>query len=268
MNERMSRVVHRVLAILCAVMCGAWMASASAEEVIPKHIQLGRDLVQNIKPENNEYSNSRRHVRFPGDLFSSGYTVYTDCTGFVEAMLDRAYGFSPSFSTKTLKDRFSVIDYVDGIERSESFTRVTRVDDLRVGDVVAWKFLKKVTSKRVNGHIMMVNGAPRKLETSRRAGLVQWEVPVIDSSSSPKSPDDTRLVSKSDSEEEDATHEGGNAGKQGKRTGAGAGRVSLYSDENGNLVAMSFGFHNSKIFKHGESLYYVMGRLPEKAARK
>lgn len=267
MNARMNRATRRMLVSLCAVVCGVWMASVSAEESVPKHIQLGRDLVQNVKPENNEYSNENRLVRFPGDTFSSGYTVHTDCTGFVEAMLKRAYGFSPAFSTKTLKGRFSIIDYVDGIERNESFTRITQVDDLRIGDVVAWKFLKKVTSKRVNGHILQVNGMPKRLDTSRRAGLVQWEVPIIDSSSSPKSPDDTRMVSRSDSEDEDATDEGEKAGKPEKRTGAGAGRIYLYSDEGGNLVAMSFGFHNSKIFKHGESLYYVMGRLPEKVTR-
>ena len=237
--------------------------TVQAQGIVPKHVQLGQDLVLNIPPENNEYSNSRRLVRFPGDLFSSGYSVHTDCTGFVEAMLDRAYGYQPAFSTKKFKDRFSIIDYVDGIERDESFKRIPRVDDLRVGDVVAWKLLKKPATRRTNGHIVLVSGTPKKLETSRRSGLTQWDIPILDSTTGPTGPDDTRMV-KGEVVSEDSLE---GAEKSAKRTGAGAGRIQLYSDAVGNLVAMSYSFHNSKIYNHGDQRYFVMGRLPEKVAR-
>ena len=121
MNARMNRVIRGMLAGLCTVVCGAWMASVSAEEAIPKHLQVARDIVKNIKPENNYYTNDRRYVRFPGDLFTSEYHVHTNCTGLVESSMEKAYDISPKFSTRKFSSMYSIIDWVDGVDRGVMF---------------------------------------------------------------------------------------------------------------------------------------------------
>lgn len=73
---------------------------------------LARKIVNNIKPENNFYSNSDRYVHLPSDLPNSKYSVHTDYTGFVEAVLEKGNGISPWLPTRKFPDRFSIIDYV------------------------------------------------------------------------------------------------------------------------------------------------------------
>ena len=64
---------------------------AIAEDAIPKHLELARELVATVKPENNKYRFiGPEGVRWKGDLFTSENTVNTMCTGFVGAMLEKA----------------------------------------------------------------------------------------------------------------------------------------------------------------------------------
>ena len=258
MNARMNRMACQMLSSLCAVVCGVWMASVSAEEAVPKHLQVARDIVKNVKPENNLYSNKPRYIRFPGDLFTSEYTVRTDCTGFAEAILDKGLNFTPQFSTRRFPNLYSIIDWVDGVDRGETFDRIKRVQDLQPGDFVLWKYIIPPVGgdPLFNGHIALVDVAPKKIEPQRKPlleGAVQWELRIIDSATGPMSSDDTRMSA-------NVTAQDSNALKMTKKSGAGSGRIYLYADEEGNILGQASAFIRAKINMQDVDRRIVMAR--------
>lgn len=244
-------------ALLLSVSCGAW---AAEDGEVPQHVVLARQVLDNTKPENNSYSNSNRYVRIPGDFLSTGYTVHTDCTGFVFDMLERN-GYRIRFSSKAFSDRYGIADTVDGIRKNETFDRVALVPDLRVGDVVAWKYMDGANSRGLGGHIVMVNQPPVRVDKptqqATEAGLVMWSVEVIDSSTGPASPDDTRYVQ--GTSVQDAAN-ALNAQKPQKLNGVGRGRFYLYADAGGALKAVSYGFRKAPLKYDDVDWAIAMGR--------
>ncbi|MBS1196515.1 MAG: hypothetical protein H6R18_300 [Proteobacteria bacterium] len=239
--------------------------TANAQESVPKYLEVARELVQNIKPENNlyHYETSARYIRFP----SSGYTVHTDCTGFIEAMLDRGNGISLRFSTRLLSDRYSIIDWVDGVERGEMFDQIKTVKDMKPGDLFMWKLMPKVkasTGTVFNGHVVMIDSEPVKVEPQRAPfaeGLVQWEVWVMDSYPGPLSHDDTRYVQGANAAQADAAQLE-NSGKPTlkKITGVGRGRMYIFTDEAGNLRAYSNAFSKSRLALQDKDSHMIIAR--------
>jgi len=235
----------------------------SAQEDVPKYLQVARDVVANVKPENNVYSNKPRYVRFPGDLFSGGqYTVRTDCTGFVEAVLDKGNNITPNFSTRKYPGLYSIIDWVDGIDRGDMFDKIPHIQDLKAGDMLMYKFVVwPKGSEPWNGHIMLVDVTPKRIEPQRMPkleGTVQWEVKVLDSNGGPASLDDTRLVGNPERAPDFKEW----VSKQ--KTGAGRGTVLVFADEEGNIVAQSNGFPKSKIWMQDTDRRIVMARVRSK----
>ena len=159
----------RIERLLIAVaLCGVALSAVAQDTTVPKHLQLARDFVANTKQENNSYSNTHIYTRMPGDLFASEYVVATDCGGFVEDMFRRTKsGVLEQLKTKKFKTRFSIFDWHPSIEREEAFTRITKVTEIKPGDVAAWLYTEKVTHT-LPGHILFIDSPPVKLEKPRK----------------------------------------------------------------------------------------------------
>lgn len=252
----------RFIAAAVIALAGSF-AFAQADE--PKYLQIAREIVENVKPEDNLYSYNPRYIRFPGDLFSSGYTVSTDCTGFVEAVFERADHPAPKFSTQTLRNRYSIVDWVDGVNRGESFTKLERIQDLKPGDFILWKYLPKYQQAKpsiYNGHIVMVDAAPVKMELKRPRppGLIQWAVRTIDSNPGTVSPDDTRYVQGVSAPPANAAYEALGAPKLKMVTGIGRGTYFLLTDAEGVIRGASLGFAKAKIHLQDDEWHITMAR--------
>jgi hypothetical protein len=247
--------MKKIFVIILTIL--ATLSSAFSEDV-PKHIQLAREIVQNVKPDNNYYSNSNRHISLPTDLFSSSYRVNTDCLGLVEEVVWRASKIDWNFSTKKFQDRYSIIDFVNGVDRGEGPKKIQKITDLKPGDVVAWKYLIDYKVK-YNGHIVFVDSAPVKVNREPKIdGLIQWEIWIIDSSTGPASPDDTRYVKGTSAAQADGALT--TKAEALKQTGIGRGRIYLYSDGEGNFKAMSYAFRTSKPVIQDVGRHFVMAR--------
>ena len=132
----------RIKFLIASMLCGVALGTAAQDTVIPKHLQLARDFVTNTKQENNEYSNTQVLVRMPGEKGATDYIVHTDCTGFVESMFRRTKsGVLEQMQSKKFTTRHSIYDYHPSIEKGEAFERITKVTDLKPGDVVAWLYV-------------------------------------------------------------------------------------------------------------------------------
>ena len=80
-----------LFALLASLPLWCPFADAQSDSTdIPRHLKLARELVQNVKPENNHYALGGEFISFPGDLLSNKHAVRADCSGFLLAILDRA----------------------------------------------------------------------------------------------------------------------------------------------------------------------------------
>jgi hypothetical protein len=238
--------ICRLLTILLVVLnCSVAMAQGTT---IPKYLELARELVQNVKPENNlYYYKAGRYVHFPSDAPDSEYSVHTDCVGLVEALLQRGKNISVRFSIKKYPNRYSIIDWVDGVERGEMFDKVERIQDVKPGDLFMWKYLKNFDPV-FHGHIVIIDTVPCLIKPQHApiaANFLQWEVWIIDSSPYAASPDDTRYIQ-------------GEPLK--KTTGAGRGRIYIYTDKSGVIKGRAYAFDNTRVFWHEDDFHMVMAR--------
>jgi hypothetical protein len=243
----------------------AWVMvfGVSAQEApVPKHLQLARDFVAHTRPEHNTYTNKHGYTKVPGELFSSNYVVYTDCSGFVESMLDRSQsGVVAQVRTQHAKSRKRVVDWYPSIEKSEAFIRLYKVSELVPGDVVAW--LHTGRGGYVSGHMLFIDSVPAKI-TPRQPqvdSLDQYEVTIIDTSQAVKSLDDTRYVNDPLEREENLSHglELGTAASANKK-GVGRGTMRFYAEADGGMKGLAFNLPKAGFHADGTDWHIVMGR--------
>ncbi|HTH16596.1 MAG TPA: hypothetical protein VL974_08085 [Magnetospirillum sp.] len=222
-----------VYRIICTLVFALFAASAFAQQEVPRHLQLARELLENVKPENNDYMHVNE-VRFPSDLFSNGYRSNADCSGLVIELLDRAgTSVRSRMAMRSPKRNHPVsADFVASILQERGFQRIRMLDQAKPGDILAWEFTQGAhqMSADATGHTMMLDGVPKRIEPRppEIAGTIQFEVPVIDSTEYPHDPIDTRI-------RKDGT----------KATGIGRGRIRLYADAHGSLVGYANNLTNS-----------------------
>lgn len=225
----------RALVLVAAL--ATWCGAAAAE--VPRHLALARELVANVKPEDNRYVLGGQRIRFPGDGGASGYEVKADCTGFLLAIFERAqYPIRPRMQFLVdgpRRKRPRAEDFVLSIERERGFRRIHKVEDIRPGDLLAHAMLDKADQKetQTTGHVFLVDSLPRAIapRAPQVAGTRQYELTIIDSNNEHVGADDSRL-----------------ANPMHKVTGLGSGTIRLYADGKGELVGWARTFPNVKRF--------------------
>lgn len=188
---------------------------------VPPYLQLARNLVNDVAPENNSYRYNG-WIRLKGDTFMFSEVtrpeVHTDCSGLVDALLDRT---EPQvlkvFQSKHWKGYPKAANYYEAIAAGEGFERRASISDVEVGDIFAAKFTAEIDT----GHVMLVDAKPKLIEhpvSPIIPDTQQWEIVVIDSSGS-HGKNDTRHRT-------DGT----------RQNGIGRGSVRVYTDGNGQLT--------------------------------
>jgi hypothetical protein len=205
----------------------------------PRHLALARELVENIKPEDNQYVLGGEFISFPGDLISSKYSMKADCSGFLLAVFERAK--YPTRSQMTFlkwspgRKRARAEDFLYSIENEKGYRHIKRIEDMRPGDLLAHAMLNIEDQKQTGttGHVFLINSLPRKIAPRRPAveGTTQYEVSIIDSNEEHVGDDDSRLQYPAS-----------------KLKGLGQGTIRIYSDGDGELVGWARTFRNTNRF--------------------
>jgi hypothetical protein len=226
-----------LLLVCCAAIAESSVVAASnaaasnttafnAASSLPKHLVLARELVAKTPIGNARYQH-QSEIRVDGE-FAERPVIHTDCSGLVSHVLQATkyarYGTIPK---KTPRSRHPLAEhYYDAIVANSAFTRIRRIEDLREGDLIAWKFVDRA-GKEDTGHVLIVNRAPVKVAATSPiiSDTTQYELEVIDSSRSPHSPDDTRTA----------------ADRRDNRSGLGKGRMRLYQSVNDDAVGNAVG---------------------------
>lgn len=233
---------HKWPATLLALLWLGSSALAQDATPVPKHLELARELVATVKPENNKYVfRGPEGVRWKGDLFSRENTTNTMCTGFVGAVLEKAK--SPTVKeveSKTYwKKHLRMGSYWEALQKGYGIQKVETISAAKPGDLFMFMCNDSCTTSEgpALGHITIVDVAPKRKEPTSPVieNTLQWVVTVIDSADGPHGREDTRW----------------RAQGEPKVTGVGRGTYRVYTDMAGVPVGYTNGpaaprFHSAK----------------------
>lgn len=227
------------------------LAQGAVAQEIPKHLELARELLATVKPENNRYVaiNSTSGVRWKGDFLTSENVVYTACGGFVGAVLERAKVKSyDEIRSRATRGEVRVASFIDGVHRGYGPKKVASLFDAEPGDIFLFECLKndcKAQGYLAAGHVALIDAKPwqrrDKYSEPLIEGTLQWVVVVIDSDEHPHDITDTRYSP-------DGKHQ----------TGVGRGKYRVYTDMNGVPVGYTNGF--SKKYFSKEDRFITISR--------
>jgi hypothetical protein len=196
------------------------------------HLTLARELQANVPTNQNSYRHTE-HISMPSDSPAQDYTMFADCSGLAIALLDRAA--SPARSLMTIPDKRKrplAEDFVQSIQSSSGFQKISTIDNIKPGDIVAWEFTHDIDKKiaQTTGHVMLIDTQPVKVENRAPfvPGTSQYEIYVIDSSRTHHDPQDTRVQADGS-----------------KIQGLGRGKLRLYSTQSGEIVGFANNFANA-----------------------
>jgi hypothetical protein len=208
-------------------------------------------MVAAIHPEGNEYVHRNVRLSWPAADGTGDYACHADCSGFYTLLLQHAYGWDDAyFKTWLGTARPLAKRWHDAIESEDRFTRIHKAQDLRPGDVIAWKF--EPGEKEDTGHVVLVAAEPKPREATEplAENTRQWEVTIIDSSKSGHGTKDTRR-------KPDKTF----------YQGAGKGTLRLYTKEDGEIVGYSWSVLKASQFYPTEQHPIAAGRLKTPAPK-
>jgi hypothetical protein len=237
LKVRVNKIIFTSL--LSLVLCHPFEQVNAEPAETPRHLALARELVANVKPENNRYGLGEQSISLPGDILSSGYSFRADCSGFLLAIFDRSkYSIQQKMSyqsSSSKRRRPTAEDFVLSIEQGTGYKHIRRVADIVPGDILAHAMLRLEDQKQTNttGHVFLIDSYPKAI-TPRNPiveGTDQFEISIIDSNEEYVGADDSRLSDPSN-----------------KIKGLGKGTIRIYSDSNGELVGWARTFTNTNRF--------------------
>ena len=168
----------------------------------------------------------------------------TDCSGLVNEVLQRSYGWGRGDFRQWLgKARPVASSYHDAIEQQRGFRRIEMAAEIRPGDLIAIRYPDGSPN---TGHIMIAAEAPQPHSPTSPLieGARQWTVAVIDSSQSGHGPSDSRYE-----------------GSRQFRAGVGRGVLRLYAASDGRLAGYTWSAHPSSEYFTPDQRHLVVGRL-------
>lgn len=203
-------------------------------------------LIQNVSEANNIYStlNSGDLVSWAGVNGALTYNCKTDCSGLIKNLLKQTYGYTDTYfkSWTGLTNPFASTFYNE-IKAKDHFSQVSTVTSIIRGDIIAIKYPSTSTN---TGHIMLVASAPilRTSTSPLISSTKQYEVSVLDASSSGHGSFDTRYISTGNFND-----------------GIGRGIFRLYANSKGAIVGYSWSTYSTSDYYSQSARPLIVGRL-------
>ncbi len=203
-------------------------------------------LVENVKPADTDYQHSNGVVTWAGEHGAEKFESRTDCSGFLIALLTQTYELGKEDFAKWLgKTRPLAVSFFNNIASQRGFSSVDSISQVQIGDIIAIKYVNSAPGDNT-GHIMLVASLPQNRVSTKPlvAGFEQWELIIIDSSSTGHGKTDTRH-------------------KQGDNfnEGAGKGKLRLYTQTDGKIVGYSWSVEASSEYYDKAIRPMLIGRI-------
>ena len=209
--------------------------------ILTAHVINGLNAVSTIDPANNSYSTDGVLV-IQGINGASLTQNRTQCAPFVTRLLTLTYDLSPSyFKSWSNSASPNAAKYFDAINAGSSFTKISKIQDIKPGDILAVKYIQG-DGTGATGHTMIAVMKPKAIAATAPfvSGTTQYEALVLDSSSTPHGSDDSRV---------------GTSGQ-----GAGKGFLRLYANSSGEIAGYTWSKQDATF--HGPNQRpLVVGRI-------
>jgi hypothetical protein len=213
------------------------VTESAPASTVPTHVALAQQMVSEILPADNSYTNGRPTVRFTGINGATMMYNASDCSSFVTQLLQAAYNFSNAmFTSWTGEADPEAEDYYAAAEANRGFIAFKNVHSIASGDLF---IIKYTGSQKDTGHMVVITGPPTYVGISSRPGVEGYQVyslPVLDVTASPHGSSDSRYATDQD--------------------GIGAGYMRLYTDSDGNLITYQWNNYSNG------AIYSTTDRLP------
>jgi hypothetical protein len=242
--RRVRSVLFGLVGVLVAI--GSVTSAVARESSAPPHLQAAIALLSALGPSDTNYSHKDIVVHFPGDGGSNKAECRTDCSGLLDAVLERAYHLSPAQVSDWLDaKRPLATQYHAAIAAEHGFERIATLQDVRPGDILAVKYPPGAKGNDT-GHVMIVAGTPHERTATApiEGKTLQWEVPVIDESKSAHGTTDTRHHPDHTSSD-----------------GLGRGVLRIYTDRQGHVAGYAWSVQKISKFEVQSDRNMVIGRL-------
>lgn len=203
-------------------------------------------LIQNVSNANNIYSNVNAEdlVTWAGINGALTYNCKTDCSGLIKNLLKQTYGYTDIyFKNWTGLSNPYASTFYNEIRTKDHFNQISAVTNITRGDIIAIKYPSTSSN---TGHIMLVASAP-VLRTSTLplvSNTKQYEVSVMDASSSGHGSLDTRYISPGNFND-----------------GIGRGIFRLYTNSQGAIVGYSWSTYSTSDYFSQSARPLLVGRL-------
>jgi hypothetical protein len=243
---RLRKAQPAVVRFCCLSLLLIFAGATTAQRSVQKTpLEWASVLVRELQPEDTSYQHHQDFVKWKGENGAEGYESRTDCSGFLNALLERAYGLTPdNFERLFGKRRPLAVEYFEAIQQQKNFRRITSEQDVRPGDVIAIRYPPGTNDN--TGHILLIAGLPVRHKASKPEieGTEQWEISVIDSSESGHGKTDTR-------HRPDATF----------GQGVGQGILRLYTRPGGEIIGYTWSIFAVSDYYDQTTRQLVIGRF-------
>ena len=213
----------------------------AAEADASKLVSDAHSLLNAVKPEDTSYIHKNNVISWGAD---SKAVCHADCSGLINALLLHSKFFSEEQLNKNMgSNRPLAKHYHDAIIHQRGFKEITKIDEVRPGDIIAIKY---PPGSGNTGHVMLIASLPLKRNPTEPLvkNSIQYEIEIIDSSSSGHGASDSRRL---------------DSGKY--REGLGKGVYRIFTDEKGLFVGHTWSVYPTSKYYEMTIRNLVIGRI-------
>jgi hypothetical protein len=210
-------------------------ATAAPALATPVHVTDAESLLADLLvSKQNVYGTDPSYIVWSGNSSQAR----TECATFVTNLLLHAYNWTNNTFTQWMGSTSPYAQtYYAAIVAQNRFTEISSIAEMQPGDIIAIKYNNDSSS---TGHAMLVDAVAQAENQMSPviAGTTQYEVTIIDSTSTPHGGNDTRT-------------------NNGSTTGTGIGRGDIRVYVNATLQPVGYSWSNQS-----GSEYYDMAQRP------
>jgi len=217
------------------------------DDASPKHLAKAIQLLKDVLPENTSYRHKNNVVTWRDIDGAKLSECHADCSGFLNVLLVKSYGVNQEYWQQWLGAKRPVArHYYQAIAAEKGFKKINSIQDVRPGDIIAIRYEEDANN---TGHVMLVEKSPKPHKASEPliAETQQWEVGVLDESTSGHGKNDSRR-------RPDGTYHGG----------LGRGSVRLYTNSSGAIVGYSWSTLAKSMYYPEKDRPLAVGRWQQK----
>jgi hypothetical protein len=237
--------VNRFTCQIAFALAIAFAVGAVSQADEPRHLKDAVKLVRAIDVQHTEYRHQDPLVRWPNANGGQIAECRTDCSGFMNALIEHTYHVGSADLAAWLgRERPRATEYFKAVEAKNHFRPLSNIREIVAGDIIVIRYLPNDPENTAHntGHVLLAAEPAAPLGNTPHG--TSWQIKVIDESHSGHGPQDTR-------------HQPGGKFYPGLGTGA----LQLVTDAQGHITGYAWSTAAKSEFHSVQTRPIAVGRL-------